>query len=301
MTVTERRARAEDAVARIGNAGVAGRGERVARRPVQVLERTLWALDLLADAPDGLSVSELGRRLGIDKSSAHRMLATLEAHNVVRIDAPSRRYALGMHLVGLGAAALRGAELTAVSRPVLQALAAETGEAVHLAVLSQGEVLFVGKADAPTGALTVNTGIGGRAPAHCTALGKTLLAWLDDPQSLEDILTRRELKRYTARTIVDAGDLQRHLEHVRLRGYAVDDEERDIGLRCIAAPVRDASGRAVAALGVSGPAVRIGLGHLDTLGTRVLTAATQVSLALGYLPQSHDGAASSQVAAAHHS
>lgn len=265
-------------------------GRRPPRRPVQSLERALRALELLAGAAGGMSVSELGRQLGVDKSSAHRMLATLQAFDHVRLDPASRRYTLGMRLVGLGAAALRGADVADVSRPVLRALAEETGEAAHLAVLSQGQVLFLAKADAPAGALTVNTGIGSRAPAHCTSLGKALLAALDDDEALDRIIAQQGLRRFTARTITDPETLKLHLRGVRAQGVAIDDEERDVGLRCIAAPVRDATGRAVAAVGVSGPAARIVLDRLETLTARVRAAAAHVSQALGYVPvDAHGG------------
>ncbi|HEX2033518.1 MAG TPA: IclR family transcriptional regulator [Chloroflexota bacterium] len=257
--------------------------QRQARRPVQTLERALRALELIADAPGGITVSELGRRLEVDKSSAHRMLATLESFDHVRFDPASRRYTLGMRLVGLGAAALRGADIAEISRPVLQRLAEETGEAAHLAVLSQGQVLFLAKANAPAGTLTVNTGIGSRAPAHCTSLGKVLLAMLEDDEAVDRIVVQQGLPRYTARTITEAEALKLHLRQVRGQGYAIDDEERDVGLRCVAAPVMEASGRTVAALGISGPAARMPLDRLDALAAHVRRAAGEVSQALGYV------------------
>lgn len=250
-------------------------------RRVQVVDRALAALEELAEAPSGLGVTELGRRLGIDKSSAHRMLRTMLARGFVRFDLNTQRYTLGLRLVGLGAVAARGVELTEIARPHLEGLRDAVGEGASLAVLSEGEVLFLAKAAGP-GVLTVNQGVGTRMPVHCSALGKVLLADQRETETFDRVMAQRALTAFTPRTLVHAEELRRHLGLVATRGWAVDDEEYALGLRCIAAPVWDASGRVVAAIGISGPATRVTLERVEALAQLVLQTARAISSSLGY-------------------
>lgn len=254
-------------------------GRRIQR--VEGADRVLRALEELGDAPGGLGVTELGRCLGVDKSTAHRLLATMLARGFVRLNPHTQRYQLGLRLVVLGAIAARGVDLTDIARPVLEALRDDTGEASSLAVLSEGEVIFLAKA-AASGALTVNHGVGTRLPAHCSALGKVLLAGGKDPEQIDRAIAQRGLAGHTPRTITDPDDLRRHLAQVAARGWAIDDEEYAVGLRCLAAPIRDAMGDVVAAAGISGPVTRVTLERVTTLAERVRQAANDISGLLGH-------------------
>ncbi|MBI3973142.1 MAG: IclR family transcriptional regulator [Chloroflexi bacterium] len=249
--------------------------------PVEVVDRALRALEALGDEAGGLGVTGLGRRLGVDKSTAHRLLATMRARGFVRLNPHTQRYQLGLRLVGLGAVAAHGIDLTEIARPVIEALRDDTGEAASLAVLSGGEVLFLAKA-VSSGALTVNHGVGTRLPAHCSALGKVLLAADKDPEQVDRVIAQRGLPSYTPRTITDPDDIWRHLTQVAARGWALDDEEYAVGLRCLAAPVRDASGDVVAAVGVSGPTARVALERVEAMAARVRQAGRDLSALLGY-------------------
>jgi IclR family transcriptional regulator, KDG regulon repressor len=262
-------------------------GEKAAPRRVQVVDRALAALEELADAPSGLGVSELGRRLGVDKSTAHRLLGTMLARGFVRLSPYTQRYTLGLRLVGLGAVAARGVELTEIARPHLEDLRDLVREGASLAVLSEGEVLFLAKAAGP-GVLTVNQGVGTRMPVHCSALGKVLLADRRETEEFDRVIAQRGLTAFTPRTLVDEAELRRHLGLVATRGWAVDDEEYALGLRCVAAPVRDANGRTVAAVGISGPATRVTLEHVETVAFHVSQAAQAISDRLGYRGQATD-------------
>jgi DNA-binding IclR family transcriptional regulator len=257
-----------------------------------VAERTLLALEVLADAPGGLGVTELGRRLGVDKSTAHRLLATLQARGFVRLIPSSRRYTLGLRLISLGTAAAQGVDLTEIARPHLETLRDQTGETASLAVLSEGEVLFLSRLTG-SGVLTVNHGVGTRLPAHCSALGKVLLAALAGSAEVERIIATRGLARYTPRTITEPDELMRHLHLVRRRGWALDDEEYAIGLRCLAAPVYDATGALVAATGIAGPTTRITLEQIDRMAALVCRTGREISAALGYRWGAGDGAGAS--------
>ena len=252
-------------------------------RIVEVADRTIRALEALGDSPAGLGVTELGRHLGVDKSTAHRLLMTMAARGFVRLNAQTQRYQLGLRLVGLGAVAAHGVEVTDVARPIIEALRDDTGEAASLAVLSEGEVLFLAKATS-AGALTVNHGVGTRLPAHASALGKVLLAGAGarDSEQVDRVIAQRGLPPNTPRTIAKPDDLRRHLVQVADRGWALDDEEFALGLRCMAAPVRDASGVVVAAVGISGPTTRVTLERIDALSLRVRRAGQDLSALLGY-------------------
>ena len=250
-------------------------------RRIETVDRALQALEELAEAPGGLGVSELGRHLGIDKSTAHRLLGTLHARGFVRQLPHTQRYSLGLRLAGLGAIAVRGVDLTDVARPHIEQLRDRTGEAGSLAVLADGDVMILARAMS-NGALTVSHGVGSRMAVHCSALGKVLLAGADDPEAVSRVLAQRGLTRQTDNTIVDAGLLVEQLESVRRQGWALDDEESSIGLRCLAAPVRDAAGAVVAALGISGPTSRVTRGDVERLSELVRGAADALSAALGY-------------------
>jgi IclR family transcriptional regulator, KDG regulon repressor len=250
---------------------------------VEVADRALRALEELGDSPGGLGVSELGRRLSVDKSTAHRLLQTMAARGFVRLNVQTQRYQLGLRLVGLGAVAAHGVEITEIARPVIEALRDATGEATSLAVLAEGEVLFLAKATSP-GALTVNHGVGTRLPAHASALGKVLLAGAleRDPEQVDRVVAQRGLLPHTPRTLCDVEDLRRHVGHVATRGWALDDEEYALGLRCMAVPVRDASGEVVAAMGLSGPTTRVTLERVEALAERMREAGRDLSALLGY-------------------
>jgi DNA-binding IclR family transcriptional regulator len=183
--------------------------------------------------------------------------------------------------VALGAVAARGVDLTDVARPVIEALRDETGEATSLAVYSEGEAIFLAKATSDR-ALTVNHGVGTRMPAHCSALGKVLLAGQRDPEEFDRVVAQRGLAPNTPRSITEAATLRSHLELVVSRGWALDDEEFAQGLRCMAAPVYDASGDVVAAVGLSGPTNRVTQERVDALAERVRWASTTLSEQLGY-------------------
>jgi len=250
-------------------------------RIVEVADRTLRALEALGDSQSGLGVSDLGRHLSVDKSTAHRLLMTMASRGFVRLNPQTQRYQLGLRLVGLGAIAAHGVEVTQIARPIIETLRDDTGEAASLAVLSDGEVLFLAKATS-AGALTVNHGVGTRLPVHASALGKVLLAGARDPEQVDRVIAQRGLTANTPRTICESDDLRRHLSHVEARGWALDDEEFAIGLRCMAAPVRDAAGDVVAAVGVSGPTTRVTLERVEALSLRVRRAGQDLSALLGY-------------------
>jgi DNA-binding IclR family transcriptional regulator len=253
---------------------------------VQVLDRAVTILDTLAAHVDDLSLFELAERLSLHKSTIHRLLMVLERHRLVERRARNGKYGLGLRLFEFGTKAFARLGLGERARPYLERLAADAGETAHLCILDGGEVLYLEKVE-PSRTVRVPSSVGMRNPAHCTAVGKALLAHL--PQSDLDALVRgRGLKAHTRNTITSPALLKRELRAIRERGYAIDDEEIEEGLRCVGAPVRDHGGRVVASMSIAGPAFRVTRGKASTLGRLVMKIADELSAELGY--RNHRGA-----------
>lgn len=229
---------------------------------IQSLARGLRILDLLSQSQDGISITELAEIINVDKGSASRLVSTLARYGYAEKDNVTRRYHLGPQVVTLSRSVLTRLPLREAAKPFLRQLMERTGECAHVAVLAQGKALYIDQVESPA-TLRVNAAVGTMNPLHCTALGKIFLAFgeTDFPASLD---------KFTPSTITDPETLRRNLEEVRRLGYAVDDEEFDPGVRCIAVPVFDFRGRVAGSLGVSGPASRVSREHLPGLAAIVL-------------------------------
>jgi DNA-binding IclR family transcriptional regulator len=245
--------------------------------PVEAVRRAARILDSFRPERPELGVSEIARELNMHKSTVHRLLATLELDGFVhRID--GSRYTLGWKLFELGAIVPGWHRLRQVVLDVLGSLVAETGETAHLAVLDEGQVLYVEKVESQS-RLRMPSAVGKRIPTHCTALGKVLLAGLGRSE-LDSFLEKIELEPFTPNTITDRALLNQELSEVRTRGFAVDREELEEGLMCVGAPVEDERSVTYAAVSVAGPSSRIQV-RLEDHVTRVQIAARSLSTALG--------------------
>jgi DNA-binding IclR family transcriptional regulator len=223
--------------------------------PATAVERALNILEAAAQRRDGLTNSEISRKLGIPKSSASYILRTLERRGYLRRDAKSGRYRLGLKILSLGGDAQGNLEIADVALPFMRALGEKIQMTVHLAVLDQGEAVYVEKVEAP-GFFKVNTWVGRRMFLHSTSVGKCLLAWLPK-REIENVVRQHGLKKRTPKTITTVSRLLADLEHVKQSGYAVDDEENSLGARCLGAPIFDAVGNVLAALGASGTLTQV--------------------------------------------
>jgi IclR family transcriptional regulator, KDG regulon repressor len=251
---------------------------------VQAIERAAAILDVLGRAPQGVSIGEIAAQTGLAKGTAHRLLASLVHFDFVRQDSGTRRYQLGFKLVELGNRLLNQIDLRDDARPFLLALAEEVQETVHLVVRDRDEALYIDKValHPKRSGLQMVSHIGSRTALHSSAVGKILLAALPE-EDFAGIIARRGLSRRTEKTITDATELRRHLEDVRRKGYAVDDEENEKGIRCVGAPVSDAEGKVVAALSVSGPTARVTRARVSNdLQRQVREAALTISRQLGF-------------------
>ena len=249
------------------------------RYRIQAIERAVAILNAFTAEDHELGVTELADRLGLHKSTVHRFMVNLDAAGMVERNPRTGRYRLGMRIFELGGLVKQRMNLWDEALPFLESLVRDTGETGHLAVLDGGEAIYIERVEARR-ALRVPAAIGRGYPAHATNLGKVLLADLDS-SSLAEIVRERGLSAHTPNTIIDPAALELELTRIRERGYAVDNEEYDEGLRCIGAPVRDHSGHVVAALGIGGPVTRVTPARVEELSTLVMAAAAGLSRRLG--------------------
>jgi DNA-binding IclR family transcriptional regulator len=247
---------------------------------VQVLDRALAALAILANSSSDCSLAELCPALKLHKSTVHRLMMVLEQHRLVVKNPETGRYRLGLRLYELGSRAIDGLDLRGRARPYLDRLQAEFGETVFLCILDDGQVFYVEKVESQQSVRTACT-VGSRAPAYCTAVGKAMLAELSEPE-VNDVIRRWGLRAVTPNTITTSAALKAELRAVRSRGYAIDNEEKEEGLRCVSAAVRGHSGKLFAAMSVSGPAFRMTKERIPEVGQAVMQAANELSAELGY-------------------
>jgi DNA-binding IclR family transcriptional regulator len=251
---------------------------------VQSIERVSVILDVLGEYPQGISFGDLSTKVALSKGTIHRLLSTLAFLGYVRQDAQTKKYNLGFKLVELGNRLLSQIDFRTEAHSFLVDLAESTKETVHLVILDQNEVLYIDKVESnsnPTG-LRMASMLGSRIPAHCSAVGKVLLAALPEKQ-LERLVSRKGLSRRTENTITDLGKLKEHLELVRQNGYALDKEENEIGIRCVSAPIHDQRGEVIAAISVSAPVSRMKAHVLKTtLKDQVIDTALNISRKIGY-------------------
>jgi len=247
---------------------------------LESVDRVLRVLEVFGPSKPTLSLSEIAIQSGLPKSSVHRLLATLIARGFLERDLATLRYRVGIRLFELGSTVLHERGLQSSGMAVAEQLAAATRETCHLAVLSGVEAVYVSKFDGAS-SIIMSSKVGSRAPSYCTAIGKVLIAWGGD--ELVEQVVASGLRPHTRKTITEPSELARELERVRLRGYALDIEELEDGLRCVAAPVRDFTGAVVAGIGIAGPAARFSEELLPNLARRVLDAAVSLSRSLGYV------------------
>lgn len=256
-------------------------------RMIQSLDRGLALLEVVAAEKRDVSLSELAAQFAWDKSTTFRMLTTLMRRGYIDQHSETGKYRLGLKIFDLYYALRMGLDIQKRARPFMAQLALNSRETCHLAVLDGGEMVAIEHVESPE-RIRACADMDPRAPSHCTALGKVLLAYLPDDQ-LEEFLRRERLSAYTDKTIANPEMLRSHLTTVREKGYALDDEEYDVGVRCLAVPVYNSEGSVVAAVGISGPAHRIRFEHLDRYIERVKDAGEGISKSMGYVRDRSEG------------
>jgi len=255
------------------------RGRRRSREPggtVRALERGLSLLEALSEASE-LSLSEIARRVRLPYSTTHRLLETLVRRRFVAQRGDTGLYRVGIRAFEVGAA-LAQARLHEVAHPEMKALVDEINETVNLAVLDGEEAVYIHQVEGRQ-VVRMFTHLGARVPLYASGVGKALLAWRPE-EEVRALLGPGPLRGFTKRTLTAPAAVLKELRRVRVQGYALDAEEREPGVRCVAAPVRS-QGEVVAALSLSAPATRLGDDRVARLARRLVAAAERVSAQLG--------------------
>jgi IclR family KDG regulon transcriptional repressor len=256
--------------------------------PAKAVVKTMKILEYLSHERS-VGIIELTRRLSahgngqkMNKSTVYRFLASLKELGFVRQDSETERYSLTLKLFEIGMCVLERLDLWREADPVLKEVAQLTGETIHLATLDENTLVYLGKIESTkTLRVSMMSRVGQTAPTHCTGVGKTLLAHL--PRSrLGKVLTQESLFRYTPKTLTRRADLDRELASIREKGYAIDNEEHETGVRCVAAPVRDNMGAVCAAVSVSVPTARFPDEDIPHYRDIIVQAAGEISRRIGY-------------------
>jgi DNA-binding IclR family transcriptional regulator len=244
------------------------------------LERGLRVIEVIADAGGSAMFSEIARKSALSRSTTHHLLRSLTDFGYLVQEGETLPYKLAPKIFRLTGRNWTQAQLAEVSIPFLDELSRRTGEGTSLAVVREGVVTVVAKRDSD-GPVRVVQQVGATRPIYCTAVGKTLAAWLPEPE-LDAILRGIVFKRYTPRTMTTAAAFRQQLSRIRAAGFAIDNEEHIEGIRCLATPVRDQSGEVCAALCIVGPKNRLSRRRLTELRKPLSALASDLSVRLGY-------------------
>ena len=249
-----------------------------------IIQAVSHALDLLEQfhgEVDELGVTELSKRLKLHKNNVFRLLATLESRGYIEQNKATENYRLGLKALELGQTFIKQMGLLRQAKPILDYLVEKCNETSYVAIYKENHIVYL---DVVETNLTVRvvSRVGSRLPAYCTASGKVHMAHMTD-EELEELLSDMKFVQHTPTTLANREDLKAALVEVREQGYAIDDEELDLGVRCIAAPIRDYTRRIVGAISISGPSMRIDNTRLEKeLIPLVLQASSDLSTRLGY-------------------
>ena len=260
---------------------------------VQALDRAFAVLDLLGESDTPLGLAQVASSLQLHKSTAHRFLMVLERHHMVERTS-NGKFRLGLRLFDFGNKAIEQYDLRERAQPHLRRLVAETEETAHLCILEQARVIYIDTIE-PARSVRMITRIGASNPVHCTSVGKAILAFLPE-ERIADIIRRTRFERLTHRTIATAEALRAEIEKTRRRGYAVDDEELEEGLRCIAVPVLDAQRQPVAAVSISGPSFRVTAQKLPSIANHLLQCVRGISMDMGFISNARNNRATAWTA-----
>ncbi|OCL28592.1 IclR family transcriptional regulator [Orenia metallireducens] len=247
---------------------------------VKAVDRSVNILEELANHEEGLGVTELANRLDIHKSSIHRLLSTLVYRGLVKQDPKTDNYKLGLKLFELGSRIFNDLEIREYAKPYLEELVVATDEAVHLVIMDQGEIVYIDKVESSK-TIRMNSQIGKRVPVHCSAVGKAMLAYYPKAR-VDQIIKEQGLAKYTENTITDLKELKEHLTKIKEQGYAIDNVEHELGIRCVAAPIFNYSGKVVSSVSVSGPTIHVTKERVEELAKLVKDTAMKISSQLGY-------------------
>lgn len=249
----------------------------------ELLKSVEKALQILGsfsiDAPE-LTASEIAERVNLPKVSVYRFLKVLMRNGFIAQNRETRRYRLGIKVFELGSLVLRNMELRKAAFPLIEDLSKKSGETVHLGILDEQQVVSIEGIESGH-SLRISLPIGKRVYLHSTGIGKAILAFLKD-EEIENIVREKGLPGFTKTTITNKERLKKEIELIRKMGYAVDNEENEQGIRCVAAPILDNAGNVIASISISGPTIRITDDRMDQFSKLVMETGRKICIALGY-------------------
>ncbi len=245
---------------------------------LQSADRLFQIMELLSIHGRGLPLSEICKETGLPKGTASRMLSALIAHGYATQDVENRKYRLTMRMFQVGSRVADSTGVLRVAQPYLDMLAQQSQETIHLVTRMNNEVLYLYKEDGGAGYVRMASYVGLHNPMYCTGVGKSILAYLSE-EELRSIWNSSEIIAYTDKTIVRLEDMRREVERIRERGYALDMEEHEEGVRCIAAPILDVNKKPIAAISLSAPAMRLDDARIAELVPMVLETVEKIARA----------------------
>jgi IclR family KDG regulon transcriptional repressor len=247
---------------------------------IQSLDRALQILDLFDEYTPSLKITEISKKMSLHKSTLHSLLKTLIKHGYMAQEEESGKYKLGLKLIEKGQLLLQSLDIRTVANKNLSELSKDTGQTAHLVILNGKEGVYLDKVEGEKAAIRYSR-LGGRVPLHCSAVGKILAAFQTD-EKMHDLLLEYTFAPRTSNTILEKNDFIRELGVVRKRGYAIDNQENEPGVRCVAAPVFDHSGQVAAAISLSTMTSSVDDVELNKYIEKLLKEATAISLLLGF-------------------
>lgn len=254
--------------------------------PVQSIDRVFTLIELLAQEPNGMSLKDLASLAGLHVSTTHRLLAALGAREYVYKDLDTGKYRLTLKLFEVAGQSLGGMNVVSVARPHLEFLAAHSGESIHLVTRHLNEIVYLYKIDNGVSLSSMGSFVGRRNPMYCTGLGKSILAELSDAE-ISEIWSSSTIQKRTDHTLTTLPELMEELQRTRNRGYAIDNEENEPGVFCIAKALKDFTQSPFGAISISMPKIRVTEEAVNRLSQEVIQVAQTISILLGYKNPPH--------------
>ncbi|MCK5767502.1 MAG: IclR family transcriptional regulator [Candidatus Atribacteria bacterium] len=248
--------------------------------PIKVLNKSISVLEILLYQDSGINITEISEKLGFYPSTTHRILDTLKHWDYVEQDPHTQKYKLGLKILELGMAKLHSMDLVREVAPYLKELVNKYNETVHLGILKEGEVFYLAKEESFQ-TIRMISYVGKRAPLHCTALGKILLTYLSEEER-KKVLGEKILPRLTKNTITDKKKLKKELDDIKKQGIAIDREESEKNILCMATPIRDHQGKVIAALSISSPIFRLDKNKQKNIKKALIETSSKISKNMGY-------------------
>lgn len=247
---------------------------------VQSVERSLSILEVLSEYSEGLGVTDISEKVNLHKSTVYRLLSTLIYKDYVTQDKETNKYKITFKLFELGNRRIEKMDILSASKPYSKKLMESVNEVVHLVIRDGNRIVYIDKVEA-NNTIRMASSIGKRSPMYCTSVGKAMLAFLP-AQEVEEVWNSSKIEKRTENTITDFEVLKKELAGIKEKGYAIDNEENEMGVRCIGAPIFNRFGQIEGAISISGPAIRVTEEKVEAIAEEVMKCAMLISRELGY-------------------